>query len=480
VNCLILHRSTSPSLEFIHDLLQQNQYDVALFNAIEPALDHYAKVQPRMVLITYIDDQTLDFIQQVKTHGGRRTITLAILDQDPTISLDHIMDSALDDMILPPLTPLRLEGRLKLNIRRATMHEMLYQTEQDLSHSESMTRTILDTTVDGIITINARGIIESFNKAAEQIFGYESHEVVGKNIHMLMPSPYQEEHDEYIRSYQETGHGKIIGIGREVEGIRKNGDVFPMDLAVSEMQLHDGIHYTGIIRDITERRQLESQLLTISEQERRRIGEDLHDGLGQMLTGLGLLTKNLIHKLEKKNSEELMDAQELLVMLKEADEQARALTRTLVPVDIAQGGLKGAIIRIKSHIETLYSLKVHVEFVGTVPSISPERITHFYKIVLEALNNASKHSEANQLRVVVLGSPEKLLARIQDNGIGIDEEQLKNSQGMGLRIMKHRASLIGASLDIRPGTPMGTILTCTLPVSNGYIPNHNGEAKELQ
>ncbi|MBX2818415.1 MAG: hypothetical protein KTR29_02000, partial [Rhodothermaceae bacterium] len=156
-----------------------------------------------------------------------------------------------------------------------------------------------------------------------------------------------------------------------------------------------------------------------------------------------------------------------------------ALTRTLVPVDIAQGGLKGAILRIKSNIETLYDITVHVEFVGTIPSISPERITHFYKIVLEALNNASKHSQANQLRVVVLGSLEKLLARVQDNGIGINEEQLKSNQGMGLRIMKHRASLIGASLDIRPGTPMGTILTCTLPVRNGYIQPHNGEAKEL-
>ena len=248
----------------------------------------------------YVDDESLAFINQVKAHSGRRMTMLAVLEKEPTVSLDRILESALDDMILPPLTPFRLEGRLKLNIRRAAMHEVLYQTEQDLILNESMTRTILDTTVDGIITIDLSGVIESFNKAAEKIFGYKAFEVIGKNINILMPSPYQEEHDEYMRSYQETGHRKIIGIGREVKGKRKNGEIFPMDLAVSEMQLEDGIHYTGIIRDITERRRLENELLTIGEQERRRIGEDLHDGLGQMLTGLGLLTKNLIHKLEKK------------------------------------------------------------------------------------------------------------------------------------------------------------------------------------
>ena len=287
-----------------------------------------------------------------------------------------------------------------------------------------------------------------------------------------MPSPYHEEHDGYMRSYQETGHRKIIGIGREVKGKRKNGEIFPMDLAVSEMKLQDGIHYTGIVRDITERRELENQLMTISEQERRRIGEDLHDGLGQMLTGLGLITKNLIHKLDKKNSEELQDAKELLEMLKDADQQARALTRTLVPVDIAEGGLKEAIIRIKTNTETLYNIPVTTEFVGTIPLLSPERSTHFYKIILEALNNAAKHSQADQIRVVLLGSPEKLLARVQDNGIGIDKERLTNNPGMGLRIMKHRASLIGASLDVRQGTPLGTILTCTLlPVSHGLHSN---------
>ena len=478
VDCLILSRGTPPLLEFTHDVLQHHNYTVETLGAVEAAFARYLQVHPRIIMITYVDHEALEFINRVKTHGGRLVNTLAVLEEEPTLSLDRILESNLDDMILPPLTPFRLEGRLKINIRRAAMLEVLDQTEQDLSLTESMTRSILDTTVDGIVTINACGVVESFNRAAEKIFGYSAFEVIGKNVNMLMPSPDREEHNEYIRSYQETGHGNIIGIGREVQGRRKNGDLFPMDLAVSEMNLPDGLHYTGVIRDITDRRQLENQLLTLSEQERRRIGEDLHDGLGQMLTGLGLITKNLIHKLEKKEAEELQDARELLEMLKDADEQAQALTRTLVPVDIAEGGFKAAIIRVKSNIETLYNIQVNVEFVGTIPALPPERITHFYKIILEAIENASMHSHGNQIRIVILGSPEKLLARVQDNGIGIDMEYVKSKPGMGLRIMKHRASLIGASLDVRKGTPVGTILTCTLPVSNGYNFANNGSIRK--
>lgn len=469
MNCLVLSGHASPSLEYIQAFLGERSTRVDTFEAIEPALASVRSAPPRLVILTYIDEEVIDFIQQVKSLESTRTITLAVLDNEPELPLDTILESPLDDMILPPLTPFRLEGRLKLNIRRAAMHEALYQTEQELILSESMTRTILDTTVDGIITINSRGKIESFNKAAERIFGYTSSEVIGQNINVLMPSPYHEEHDEYMRSYHETGHRKIVGIGREVKGKRKNGEIFPMDLAVSEMALQDGVHYTGIIRDISQRRELENQLLTISEQERRRIGEDLHDGLGQMLTGLGLITKNLIHKMEQKDSEELQEVKELLALLKEADQQARALTRTLVPVDISQGGLEGAIIRVKSNIETIFNIKVTVETVGTIPSVPPEQTTHFYKIILEAINNAAKHSGGNQIKVVILGSPEKILARIQDNGVGIDKANLKENPGMGLRIMKHRASLIGASLDVRPGAPSGTVLTCTLPVTSTVL-----------
>jgi two-component system sensor kinase FixL len=100
-------------------------------------------------------------------------------------------------------------------------------------------RAILQTAVEGIITIDEHGMIESLNPAAERTFGYKAQEVIGKNVSVLMPSPYREEHDNYMAHYRRTGHAKIIGIGREVFGQRKDGSIFPLDLAVSEVRLAD-------------------------------------------------------------------------------------------------------------------------------------------------------------------------------------------------------------------------------------------------
>lgn len=116
---------------------------------------------------------------------------------------------------------------------------------------------ILDNILDGIITISEQGIIESFNKSAEKIFGYTTGEVIGNNVKMLMPNPYRREHDSYLHNFITTGKKKIIGMEREVVGQRKDGSTFPMELAVSEMRLADQWLFTGIVRDITERKQVE-------------------------------------------------------------------------------------------------------------------------------------------------------------------------------------------------------------------------------
>lgn len=126
-------------------------------------------------------------------------------------------------------------------------------------------RAILETAVEGIVTIDETGIVESMNPACEQIFGYKAAEVIGRNISMLMPSPYREQHDRYLASYLQSGEAKIIGIGREVIGQRKDGSVFPMDLSVSEVKLATRRLFTGFVRDITARKQAEEQLSTLAK-----------------------------------------------------------------------------------------------------------------------------------------------------------------------------------------------------------------------
>ncbi|MBL1141173.1 MAG: diguanylate cyclase [Proteobacteria bacterium] len=138
--------------------------------------------------------------------------------------------------------------------------ETLY-SKADVSVDDGCLIAILDAAVDAIIIIDEHGLIELFNQAAECIFQYSSDEIVGKNISMLMPEPYKSEHDSYLQRYKSTGKKKIIGIGREAVGLRKNGEIFPIELSVSETYVSGKVVYAGIVRDITVRKKTEAELL---------------------------------------------------------------------------------------------------------------------------------------------------------------------------------------------------------------------------
>jgi len=180
--------------------------------------------------------------------------------------------------------------------------------ETALHDSAARLRAIVDTAVDGIITIDSRGHIESFNPAAEFIFGYAPDEVVGRNVSMLMPAPYRQEHDGYLTNYLSTGIKKIIGSGREVVGLRKDGTSFPMELAVSDMSIGSQRKFTGLVRDITARKRTESELrrlnLSLESQvtETRQALNQLRDAQTQLvqsekLASLGSLVAGMAHEI---------------------------------------------------------------------------------------------------------------------------------------------------------------------------------------
>ncbi|HEX7070318.1 MAG TPA: PAS domain S-box protein [Rhodothermales bacterium] len=334
-------------------------------------------------------------------------------------------------------------------------------SETALRESEARARAIVETTVDGIITIDDIGTIESFNTAAERIFGYVATEVIGQNISVLMPPPYREEHDGYLRSYRESGRKQIIGIGREVAGLRKDGSVFPMELAVSEVALDGRRLFTGIVRDITERRRMEQEVLDISEQERRRIGQDLHDGLGQMLTGITLITQNLARKLKNEGNPIADDLFEITDLVKEADQHARGLARGLVPVELDAKGLADALRRLADQAERLFGISCGFEEVGSTLLYDNTAATHLFRISQEAVSNAVKHGKATRITIRLASGEDQIRIRIQDNGVGIPEE-LPEHRGMGVRIMHHRARMIGGTLEIRRAASGGTIVVCTV------------------
>jgi two-component system sensor kinase FixL len=331
-----------------------------------------------------------------------------------------------------------------------------------LHDSEERLRAILDTAVEGIITIDERGLIESVNAATEKTFGYTAEELIGRNVSVLMPNPYRREHDGYLANYARTGHAQIIGIGREVMGQRKDGTIFPMDLSVSEVKLENRRLFTGFARDITERKRLEREVLEISERERRGIGHTLHDGLSQHLAGIELMSRVLEQNLAKRSKAGAEQASKIAQHVRDAIGQTRMIARGLSPVSTESNGLMSALQELANSVGQMFG--VECRFKCPDPVLIGDNVvgTHLYRIAQEAINNAIKHGRAKRVEVELLRIDRGLVRlTITDWGKGIGKEGSSNG-GMGLQIMRYRANMVGASLDVQNSDGKGVRVACTL------------------
>lgn len=332
--------------------------------------------------------------------------------------------------------------------------------------SEARNQAILDTAVNAIITINALGIIESVNLATERMFGYSRDEMIGVNVSILMPNPYREQHDGYLKNYRDTGIKKIIGIGRETLAQRKDGTVFPMDLSVGEVYLPQGRFFTGIIRDISDRKHLEQKILEISEEEQQRIGQDIHDDLCQQLAAIGCLAKVVSQRLQRTHSEEAESLTEIVKLITQANARAREMSRGLVPVVLDSDGLMAALQELARGTEKIF--RVTCRFWCDPPVYVRDNKTaiQLYRIAQEAVGNAIKHSQAERIEISLTNVAGKMSLSIRDNGVGIPNLIPGTAAtGMGMLTMAHRAKMLGGVLTVDPDKMGGTQVLCVVPVS---------------
>jgi len=353
-------------------------------------------------------------------------------------------------------------ARLKARDLRRTRAQRKMATLA-LRDREQRLQTILETAVEGIVTIDEHGIIDSFNLAAERIFGYLAAEVVGKSINLLIPPPDHDRHDSYLAEYRRTGVARVIGIGREVSGRRKDGTVFPMDLSVSEVRLADRRLFTGFIRDITERKRLEREVLEISDREQRRIGHDLHDGLCQHLAGIELMSQVLQQRLAPRLKDEAARAGEIARNVREAISHTRQLSRGLSPVTIETDGLASALHEMALNTEKLFKIRCRIESGEPAAIADHAAATHLFRIAQEAVSNAILHGKARQIVIGLDCSGGRVVLRVSDNGSGMPEH-LPKVNGMGLRIMQYRAGMVGGTLQLQPNPAGGVSVVCSAPL----------------
>ncbi len=339
------------------------------------------------------------------------------------------------------------------------MHDVTerQQYETSLRTSEERLHAIMDNAAESIIVINEAGLITDYNLAAEKIFGYSADETIGHNVSMLMPSPYREHHDSYINNYLTSGIPRIMNSPRELPGLRKDGSTFPLELSVAKID-HIGL-FCGIMRDLSEQKLLEKEVADISTMEQDRIGQDIHDGLGQQLTGLSLMASSLQRELVREHIPKKQQLDDIVQYLQQATADARLLSRGLAPMSIETLGLEDAIQILAKDIQKTTGINCHLDMQRPVNIHDLTVSTQIYRIIQEALNNTIKHADAQNIHIR-LENVDHFEMSISDDGKGFEVSDEIFSKNLGLRIMRYRAGIIGCQLDIESSPGNGTVVCC--------------------
>jgi PAS domain S-box-containing protein len=396
------------------------------------------------------------------------------------------------------------------------------QATQELRERSARFHAIIDTAVEGIITIDTHGMIESFNPAAERLFGYTAAEVIGQNVRLLMPPRYRAEHDSYIARYLQTGEKKIIGIGREVLGQRKDGSTFPLFLAVSELWLGGRQFFTGMVHDITARVQAETELrqardtLDLQVQSRTAALEAANEEVKRFAYIVSHDLRAPLVNL-KGFAAELRSACQ--VVQRAMDEAGAALSpalqqelHTVLTQDVpeALGFIDASVSRMDHLIHALLRLSrlghrpLHVELlsmdavvkeilqvlahqiearqvrvtIGPLPPVRADR-TAMEQIMANLLSNAVAYLDAErpgELHITGERRPEHTLFHVRDNGLGIAAEDIPKvfepfrrvgkqdvpGEGMGLAYVQTLVRRHGGNIWCRSTPGAGTTFTFTI------------------
>ncbi len=249
----------------------------------------------------------------------------------------------------------------------------------------------------------------------------------------------------------------------ELRIIRPDGEERTVEMQTNARGQNGDAHLVGVVHDITEQRQLERELLKAGENERKRVGRDLHDGLGQLLTGIGFLSKTLAQSLQVREDDAAAEAAEITHLVEDAIDHTRSLSKLLLPVELEVNGLEAALQRLRWHVTNVYGIGCKLKTGTYLPIQDPEIALHMYRVAQEAVHNAVRHGKPSKVEITLStrGGVTRLI--VADNGIGLPEGVEKRGGGLGLRTMQYRAQTIGATLSIAPRKGGGTQVCCDLP-----------------
>ncbi|MGH7977269.1 MAG: PAS domain-containing sensor histidine kinase, partial [Limisphaerales bacterium] len=309
---------------------------------------------------------------------------------------------------------------------------------------------------DMVFTHDLDGRITSINKTGEQLLQRTRQEILSKR---LVDFVVEEQRAVAGQWLNQVVKGAEIPPA-EWDFIGGTGQRVRLEIGARMIKLKGKqVEVEGVARDITERKRLEKEILEISNREQRRIGHDLHDGVCQQLAGVAYRIDILADQLQEKNLAEFSEAERVGILVNEAITQTRGVARGLFPVQLEENGLVWALEDLVANVGNLFKIKCDLSCEEPFPKLENDVALHLYYIVQEAVLNAAKHGKAAQIIINLARAGDRLVLTIQDDGSGF-ELSASNHTGMGIRIMRYRARVIGATLDLKSRPGQGTQVTC--------------------
>jgi PAS domain S-box-containing protein len=392
------------------------------------------------VLVERLRQQGHEFPFLIITgHGDERTV-VELMKQG---ALDYVMK----DKGLLELLPSVVRRALSAVERERRLSE----ANEGIRHREERHRKIIQTALDGFARFNNEGRFLEVNESLCKLLGYTREELLLMNA-----------------SAVET-HGAPCGLmeciqGAQSEATRCSSRLRRRDGAVLDVELslrREGDEVFGFAHDVTQQRRLEREVLEISEDERRRFGRDLHDGLGQQLTALEMMSHTLARELKTAAPALAASATEISTFTRAAVVQARQLAHGLAPVALEAEGLMRALNDL-AILTSRTGVACEFQCDSPVGLHDSAAATHLYRIAQESVNNALKYAKAAGITVRLQDAAESIHLTIEDNGCGLPAEK-PGKCGMGLAVMEYRARLIGGRLDVRSEPGKGVRITCAVP-----------------
>jgi PAS domain S-box-containing protein len=341
----------------------------------------------------------------------------------------------------------------------------LKRTEEALQEERNVASAILHTVGALVVVLDPQGRIIRFNRACELVSGYAVEEVKEKYFwDLCVVAEEAERFKMVVEQLREEHSAKDY----EASWVTRNGLRRLIAWSSTILPGDDGapayIIATGI--DITERKRLEKAILEISAEEQRRIGQDLHDGLGQHLTGIAFMSKVQEQKLAEKGLAEAVEAARIVGLVNEAITKTRELAHGLLPVISDAHGLMSALKRWAGEVEDLFNISCLFRVDEPVLIHDANMSTHLYRITQEAVNNAIKHGQAKKIVISLFARNGYGFLKIENDGKCLPEPSPDDS-GMGMQIMNYRARIIGGSLRVESSENRGVTITCVFPLGDG-------------